>query len=64
MESINNSKFKINQILKGLTVSIVLSIVLLLIYSIVLTYTNCQESTIPTVTIIITGVSIIVRKFY
>lgn len=51
------------KILKGTSISVVTTLILLLVFSIILTYTNVSESTIPTVIIGITGVSILVRKF-
>jgi len=50
----------VRRIIKGSLISIVITIVLLIIYSAVLTYTNISESTIPMVTITITGVSILI----
>jgi len=50
----------IRRIIKGSIISIVITIVLLVVYSVILTYTNVSESTIPMVTLIITGVSILI----
>ena len=48
------------QLLKGIVASITITLVLLFIFSILLTYTQIRESTIPTVTIIITAISIFI----
>lgn len=46
---------------KGILISIILTLVLLLIFSIILTYSNnIPETTIPPVILIITGISILV----
>lgn len=50
----------IMQILKGIVTSVIITLVLLFIFSVLLTYTDVKESTIPTVTIIITAISIFV----
>jgi len=47
------------EIIKGSLISIGVTIILLLIYSIVLTYTNVMESTMNPIIIIITGISIL-----
>ena len=51
------------KILKGIIVSVILTLVLLFIYSAILTYTNLGENTIKPVVIAITGISILARKF-
>lgn len=51
---------KIRKIMKGSIVSIIITLIMLLIFSIILTYTKLSENTIPTVTIIITAISIII----
>ena len=56
MEPMGNVK----RIIKGSLISIAITIVLLILYSVALTYTNISESTIPMVTLIITGVSILI----
>lgn len=53
-----NNNLKI--ILKGYICAIILSIILLFIYSIILTNTNIQENTIKPVIITITSISILV----
>lgn len=57
-----NSKIEndVIKILKGSALSIVISIILLLILAGILTYTNVSEEVIPTVIIVITGISILV----
>ena len=56
----NISSNTIITVLKGSILSIVMSIVLLMIFAAVLTYTNINENTIPTIIIIITAVSILI----
>lgn len=46
-------------ILKGVGISIILTIILLLVFSILLAYTNVSENTITPVIIIITAISIL-----
>ena len=50
----------LTRIIKGSITAIVLTIVLLLIYSCLLTYTNINEKTMPVVIIIVTAISILV----
>lgn len=50
---------KLVQISKGIAFSIIITLVLLFIYAILLTYTSIKESTIPIVTIAITAISIL-----
>lgn len=47
-------------IFKGIGISFVLTVILLLIFSLILTYTNVQENTINPVVTIITAISILV----
>lgn len=56
----NNSVMNILNILKGVLIAISLTLVFLLIFAIVLTYTNVREDTIAPVIIVITGLSIII----
>ncbi|MBE5819906.1 MAG: TIGR04086 family membrane protein [Clostridiales bacterium] len=56
------SNFNFINILKATGVAIVFTIILLFIYSIILTYTNTPEASIPTVIIIITGISILIAS--
>lgn len=68
MEKVNNKNLiteeKINnnliRIIKGSLFSIVISLVLLLIYACLLSFTNISETTIIPVVIIISGVSILI----
>ena len=60
MQTENN----IARIFKGSILSIVITLVLLLIYSLVLTLTSIAESTINTVTIIITCISILIGSSF
>lgn len=60
----NLDKCQINKnlinILKGSAISIILTLVLLFVFSLILTYTNIQESMMAPVVIIITAISILV----
>ena len=56
IEDISKEK-NIIKILKGVIISIVISILLLTIYAVILTYTSTSESTIKPVVIIITGIN-------
>lgn len=56
----SKSRQNIIRILKGTLFSIIISLVLLLIFALVLTYTNIPETTIMPVTLIITGISILI----
>ena len=55
-----NNTNSIVRILKGSAISIVVSLVLLIIFAALLTYTNVNENTMPTVIIIITALSILI----
>lgn len=57
--STENSGNNLIRILKGSVFAIVLTLILLLIYSALLTYTKLNESTIPIVVITITAISIL-----
>ena len=59
-ETFSNDSSNIKKILIGSIVSFVITIIGLIIFSCLLTYTSIQESTIPAVTIIISGVSILI----
>ena len=48
------------QLSKGIIISVILTLVLLFIFALLLTYTTVQESAIPIVTVAITGISILV----
>lgn len=62
MENIKESEFSKNmiRILKGSISAIILTIILLLIFATLLTYTEIKENTINPVIIVITGISILV----
>lgn len=55
-----NSSNNIMRVFKGSAISIVVTLILLIIFAAILTYTNVNESTMPTVIIIITGLSILI----
>ena len=59
-ETLNESGNNIKKILIGSGVSIVITIIGLIIFASLLSYTSIAESTIPTVTIIITAISILI----
>ena len=59
-ENSNENGNNIKRVLKGSAFSIVITLIGLLIYSIILSYTSVAESTIPTIIIIITGISILI----
>ena len=50
----------INSIIKGVSISFVLTIILIFIYSSILTYTEINEKTMQPVLVIITAISILV----
>lgn len=56
---INENKTLIN-ILKGVGISLIITIIMLIIFSILLTYTNIQESAINPVIITTTAISILI----
>lgn len=56
MESSSNSIIKI---LKGSAISMITTLILLIIFSVLLTFTNINERTMPTVIIMITALSIL-----
>ena len=47
-------------ILKGVLISLIITFLLLLIFSLILTYTDTQENVITPVIIVITGISILI----
>ena len=53
-------KDTIKSVLKGIAIAMILTVVLLLIFSIVLAYTNIGENTITPIIITVTGISILV----
>lgn len=56
----NTSKASAINILKGTTISIVCTLIFLLIFSAILTYTNISEGVIQPVIIIVTAISILI----
>lgn len=62
MDTINDNEFKksIIRILKGSVTAIILTLILLLIFALLLTYTSIGENTIKPVIIVVSGVSILV----
>lgn len=59
-DSLNESGNNIKKILIGSGISIIITIIGLIIFASLLTYTSIAESTIPTVIIIITIISILI----
>jgi len=59
-EEVESHLSNVKRVVKGSLVAIVMSIILLIIFSILLTYTRLGENTIPIVTLAITGISILV----
>ncbi len=57
MENYSNS---VRNIFKGVIISIVSTLILLFVYSLVLTYTSIDENTIGPVIIVITSISILI----
>jgi len=55
-----NNTNSIVRILKGSAISIIVSLVLLIIFAALLTYTNVNENTMPTVIIVVTALSILI----
>lgn len=63
MESYQGNTSKtIKNIGKGIGIAFISTMVLLLIFSIILTYTNVSENTITPVIIVVTAISILLRK--
>lgn len=61
MENMQISENKpIINILKGVGISLISTFILLIIFSIILTYTNVQENTINAVIMIVTAISILI----
>lgn len=56
----NNNNQYATSILKGVGISLISTIILLLIFSIILTYSNIQENVIEPVIMIITAISILI----
>lgn len=62
MENVKESEFSKNiiRIIKGSVTAIILTLILLLIFAIILTYTPLQENAINPVIIVISGISILI----
>lgn len=62
MESIDKTEFSKNimRIVRGSVIAIFISLILLLVFAMLLTYTNIAENTINPVIIVITGISILI----
>lgn len=50
----------LTRIIKGSITAIIITLILLLVYSCLLTYTNINENTMPVVIVIVTAISILV----
>ena len=59
-ENFSSSQSNIKKILIGSGISVAITLIGLIIFSCLITYTSIQESTIPAVTIIITAISILI----
>jgi putative membrane protein (TIGR04086 family) len=59
-ENTNNENNNLKNILKGSAIAIILTLLMIAIFSILLTYTKIQENIIPTVTIVISAISILI----
>ncbi len=59
-ENLSESGNNIKKILKGSLISAIITLIALVIFASLLTFTSISESTIPTVTIIITVISILI----
>lgn len=59
-ENIGENGNNVKRIIKGSAFSIIITLIGLLIYSLLLSYTSVQESTMPTIIIIITAISILI----
>ncbi len=59
-ENISENGNNIKKVIKGSAFSIIITLIELLIYSIILSYTSVSESTIPTIVIIITAISVLI----
>lgn len=59
-ENLSENGNNIKKIIKGSAISIGITLIALIIFACFLTYTSLSESTIPTVTIVITIISILI----
>lgn len=55
-----NENKTLTNILKGVGISLIVTVIMIIIFSIILTYTNIQESAINPVIMIITAISILI----
>ncbi len=62
MKDLLDSNFM--KIAKGIGIACAITLILLFIYAFILTYTGVSENTMVPVIILVTGVSILARKFY
>lgn len=62
METIDKSEFSKNtiRVVRGSVIAVFISLILLFIFAMLLTYTNISENTINPVIIVITGISILI----
>ena len=62
MENIDKSEFSLNltRIIKGSVTAIIITLILLFVFAVLLTYTNIQENLINPVVIVITAISILI----
>ena len=58
-----STKENVIEIIKGSVASVILTLIFLILFSLLLTYTNIPETAISPVVIIITAISILIRKF-
>lgn len=59
-ENIIENGNNVKRVIKGSAFSIIITLIGLLIYSLLLSYTSVQENTMPTIIIIITAISILI----
>lgn len=59
MEVSNGEHSALKNIIKGIIISLISTLVLILLYALLLTYTNISEDTIFPVVVVITGISIL-----
>lgn len=60
---VESAKGNLIRVLKGTGLAVIITLVMLLIYSCLLTYTNINESTMSAVVIVVTALSILVGSF-
>jgi hypothetical protein len=64
VEALNENGGDFKRVIKGSIISIAITIILLIVFSVILTYTSVSEKVIPTVTIIITVISILFGSIF